>query len=322
MTSPVNVLRSISLFAVCLSAFAQQMTGPVLGLVFDANIHGIRPIRGIPGAATMGDPFDIGVDIQAAAISPRQNYALVVTGESRQAGLFLPSAAAIKPLDGVTGRADRIVLSPEGLSAVIYSSVTRTAQVVTGLPDSPSAPQLFDLSALNADPSQLAVTDDGAVVLASTSNPEAIAISSTSGVNRLPLSASISSFAFLSNTHDAVLVTANDASLIRDVLHPAARTLFDVLGAAGSMAVSLSSDNRRVFFANPSGQIVISTISAGSAPVTLDCRCSPAALTRIKGLAAYQISAYTGDPLSLLDAASESPRILTVPPPATPNIQP
>src|SRR5690349_20438774 len=59
-----------------INAAPQFIGGPILGFLPDQNGTVIRPIMGIPGASTPGQPLKLSVDILGAAISPRQDYAI------------------------------------------------------------------------------------------------------------------------------------------------------------------------------------------------------------------------------------------------------
>ena len=62
---------------------------PALGYAYDPGVRAIRSILGIPGAAVLGAPLRLGFLPRAAAVAPRQNYALAVSA----AGGFTPAAS-------------------------------------------------------------------------------------------------------------------------------------------------------------------------------------------------------------------------------------
>src|SRR5436190_14394980 len=51
---------------------------PQLGLVFDEAAGALRPIWGIAGSSTLGDPLPLGVTLKGAVVSPSQDYALAL----------------------------------------------------------------------------------------------------------------------------------------------------------------------------------------------------------------------------------------------------
>ncbi|HEV2447792.1 MAG TPA: hypothetical protein VGS58_17800, partial [Candidatus Sulfopaludibacter sp.] len=69
------------LCAACTVSFAQSqatLAGPVAGFVFDQSARAIRPMIGVAGAAYLGPA--VVADLDAAAIAPDGNSALVVRG--------------------------------------------------------------------------------------------------------------------------------------------------------------------------------------------------------------------------------------------------
>ncbi|MDQ2901215.1 MAG: hypothetical protein M3Y07_15665, partial [Acidobacteriota bacterium] len=58
---------------------AQDLSAPVLGFAFDATQNSVRRISGIPGAASLDDPLDLGLSINHAAVASQRSYALVDT---------------------------------------------------------------------------------------------------------------------------------------------------------------------------------------------------------------------------------------------------
>lgn len=79
VTMPLS--RTVAIFLFCsftLALSAQQVGSPQPGLAFDPITRSLRPIRGVPGAASLGPPLV--ENINAASISPAGTDALVVTG--------------------------------------------------------------------------------------------------------------------------------------------------------------------------------------------------------------------------------------------------
>src|SRR5215813_12163810 len=126
----------ICVFAIAAAATAQSNSGavggPLLGVVFDAGQADIRSLTGIPGSAILGGPLDSGAALGQAAVSAA-GYAVAVEYDSGAAVLVTSSGR--RPLAGIPTGAAVIVLSPRGSSAALYFKSTRTAYVVTGLPD-------------------------------------------------------------------------------------------------------------------------------------------------------------------------------------------
>lgn len=132
-------MRSISVFLLaCLPvsyAGAQSaLATPILGFAYDASRMAIRPVRGFPGAAILGDPIDAGFDVALAAISPRQDYALAVSaGDGRVYVLRFPNGQpSVAALDNAMASPTQIVFSPSGTAALLYDQTSGRLQTVVG----------------------------------------------------------------------------------------------------------------------------------------------------------------------------------------------
>jgi hypothetical protein len=92
-----------------------SIAGPLSGFAFDNSARVLRPIRGIPGAALIGDPVQFGFDLASANVSPSLDSALVLSaaGASGNMHLFrLNNGTPVeRTVDGLAA-AQRIVYSP------------------------------------------------------------------------------------------------------------------------------------------------------------------------------------------------------------------
>src|SRR5215813_10177316 len=87
-----------------------SLATPELGFVFDTELGSIRPIRGIPGAALLGNPIHTGFPIVRAAIAPRQQFT-IVTADNLEPRLvrFQNGAATVALLPGAMPSPERVV---------------------------------------------------------------------------------------------------------------------------------------------------------------------------------------------------------------------
>src|SRR5262245_35233024 len=53
----------VLLAAVARGSQSIGLSGPIAGYLFDSSAGSFRPLRGIPGAATVGEPIDLGFEI-------------------------------------------------------------------------------------------------------------------------------------------------------------------------------------------------------------------------------------------------------------------
>src|SRR5438552_811758 len=60
-----------------------SVTLPVLGFVLDQS-GGLRPLIGVAGAASVGDPLGLGFSVVQAAMPPNHDYILASTGNGRK----------------------------------------------------------------------------------------------------------------------------------------------------------------------------------------------------------------------------------------------
>ena len=151
----------VAFLCTTLAAVAQSsLSGPSLGVIYDAAAQAIRPVWGIPGASTTGKRIDTGFAITAAAISPAQDYALAMSADgSLKLVIFTPDGISIQDVKPAA-TPDRMVLSPAGSAAILYYKSAAAVQVVSGLPNSMQAGPQIDISALPQAPDVFAISDE------------------------------------------------------------------------------------------------------------------------------------------------------------------
>jgi hypothetical protein len=300
---------------------AQQVRQQAIGFVLDSATARVRPIWGVPGASVVGGPIDLGGAVSAIAASPKQDYVVFLSGPASTAQIWMHDTQTISVIANVRTGAAQVILSPEGASAAFYYPDTNRVHVVTGLPSAPVAAIDADLSALMNPLKSLAVSDDGALVLASESFVDgnaapAVAVFSAQGLPvRIPLTGPVSAMAFLSNSHGVLLSSASESVLIRDAVAQTGRI---TLPSAANSAVGVlsSSDSSRAFFANAQAGTVsiLSLNSAGAQPAIVNCNCVPTGISRTATPSIYRLTEDSGAPVPLLDVSSNQPRLLVVPP--------
>ena len=117
----MRILLSACLAACSLYGQAGRLAAPLSGFVFDQSAHALRRIQGIPGAALVGAPVEFGFAVSAAYVAPHLDSVFVLAGDG-QAHLFRLTADA--PLESAVdslGAPSRVVFSPSGSAAVLYS---------------------------------------------------------------------------------------------------------------------------------------------------------------------------------------------------------
>jgi hypothetical protein len=291
---------------------------PTLGFVFDSGTASLRPILGIPGAALLGDPLESGTAAIAAAISPRQDYALV-TGRNHELRLIrLQNPTAGVEID-LPPDPERIVLSPMGSAAALYYSATGMLYLFTGLPDAVGAEHQIDLSRVDRMSLPIALSDDGQLILLGNAEDSSsvLLLRSDGGQIRLPVSGPVTALAFRGRSDDAVIAMQDGSiTLVRGLSHnPTYEILTDAAaGLAQAIAVEFSADGSRVYAVSAEGAI-LGLGMAERAPVKLSCSCRPSGLYRQNGRAVFRLNSMEEGPVFLLDTGSRPERVLFVPAP-------
>jgi len=144
-------------------------SGPVEGFIFDSPTASLRPVAGIPGAATFGRALVEGLEFASAA--PQRNYAvafqsgnpLLVTGLSLD-----PSSVSTAPIAALSRVPERIAWTSDGSFAVLYSRAAGWIQTLSGLPGNPVASGYISIAALGGSLSAVAVDSKQQVAIAVT----------------------------------------------------------------------------------------------------------------------------------------------------------
>ena len=298
------------LFLVGLQAATAQdlpVQGPVLGYAWDVASSRLRPILGIPGSSLLGTPLDLGTSLKLAEVSPRQNYALAISADSGARVVHLTGGFSIQPIPGVDPEADRIALSPIGSAAAIYSQGRQTLQVVTRLPDAPSAASVALPGLLTA----LAVDDSGDLVLA-VSGEQLFALGPRKEPRPLGPAGAAAAIAFAENSREAL------------VADPARKEVFLLRGDNERLILAGERDGvqdpvaaalagRRGFVADRSLNTILLVDLAGGPAAVISCPCEVTGLQRLRGDALFRLTASLQSASYLLEAGAAEPRLWFVP---------
>jgi hypothetical protein len=293
--------------AVLLSAAAAlaQISGPISGWVFDESSKAVRPVLGLPGAALLGDVLDLG-ELERAAVAPDQDY-LIAIGVDGSVRLARPATRAAAAMETLHGAPRRIAFSPQGSSVLFLNE--STLDVYTGLPDKPALARTLALEPLGS-PSAMAVSDDGAAVLALVEGKAWVA---GEAAEWKALEAA-EAFAFAPGSRDAALAGPNGALRIAADVARAGEVKPVAEGEDGAprtTAVVYASANRVVA---AQGSVVSAYDLATQARSAYNCDCTSAALSRMGS--SIRLTEASDAPLWLLDGAGEATRLVFVPPAA------
>ena len=297
------------------SANAGGIGGPIVGYVPEPAAQAVRPILGIPGASLMGERLTVGLEMRAAAVSPQQDYMLVVSADGSASVIDLRDTPVARAIEGV--RASRIALSPNGATAVLSGhnlqvvpgcEAATALQIIKNLPSQPSVASVVEACGIGA----FAVSDDGAVLFESGGT---LFSAAPGGEARpVPFAGQVSLIAFLEGTRDALIAGRDDnqVALVRDVTGtPTYRRLAGATEGIDA-PLGLAFTKARALVANRNSVVAID-VETGAAATTA-CGCTVTGLERMRGAAIYRASDFGAGPLWLFDAAEN--RFLFVPAPA------
>jgi hypothetical protein len=319
-----NEAIAVCVIAAAFAAHAQTIQPPLLGMVLDRSAARMRPVFGVPGAATLGATLDTGNDIHGAAVAAGGRYALVLSGAASNAGLLFFDGPAETALADVPGGVSQVALSPVGSAAALYYESEHAIRTVSGLPSAPGPALRFDLSALPAASAVWAVSDDGEYLLYAGGTSEVFVLGGESGFRRIATGGVPSALAFVGGSHDAIVATPDGTALISNASNrPELRSLSVIKVPAVPLYIGLSQDGSQgLLIGIASGHTSVerfhsdgtSNTGADSGASALDCHCDAISPQRTAGSSAFILSDYTGKPLPLLDAGADALRITFVPP--------
>jgi hypothetical protein len=324
------------------SGFAPfHVATPTLGYVYDSRLQAIRQIKGIPGAALVEAPMDLGFNVRAAAISA-QGFALTVSADDEQVRLvrFNGSGASVSSLEKALPAPDRIIMSPSGTAAVLWQQGSNRFQVISGLPGTPGVRDV-SFKAFGGPGASVAISDDGALVLLTSKNgdsgperkwklpqpaPRESASGRVSGERSWLIDADGNSFSlpspvdaamvsFQRASHDAVWLTrSGDLYVAQNIGQGAALSQIYLSGGriVAPIAMRLSPDGTRAYAANERGEIASVDLGTGSVRVT-SCQCHPSGLEPMNSPVIMKLTEVSSLPLLLFDSSEARQRVWFVP---------
>jgi hypothetical protein len=320
----LQIVPAVLLAGVAAAQTGTSLTGPTMGLVFDSSQSALRPIRGIPGAATLGDPVNLGFPLASATVSPRQDSALALRADDSSVVLVRNGAqisAAAVP--GARPAPTLVVFSPAGAAAALYDPDSGRVQILTGLPDAAAVQSDVDISALAGPVAALAVDDAGTSLFLAAGAAETVALYRI-GMDGAPqFLASFRSVAALR------LSSTGREALLADSAAGAVYAIRDLRGAGSIEMIASGQDGLgtpiaiesdfagRIFVADQAGNLIILDRGRGSV-LSLPCGCVPAGLFQLSGTATFRLTEPSGAPMWVLDASGADARIVAIPPGAPP----
>ena len=171
----LQMVMAVLLAGVAAAQSGTALSGPTMGLVFDSSQSALRPIRGIPGAASLGDAVNPGFALASATVSPRQDYALALRADDSSV-VLVRAGGASAAITGARPAPALMVFSPAGTAAALYNSGAGRVQILTGLPDAAAVQNDVDISALAGPVAALAVDNAGTSLFLAAGAAEAVSL--------------------------------------------------------------------------------------------------------------------------------------------------
>jgi hypothetical protein len=299
------------------------MSGPIMGYIFDSAEGKLRPLRGIPGSATIGAPID--TDVALSQVWTLDANHVIASADSSPE-LMLLSLAVSPPsfnaMSGIPANPSRAVASLDGTSAVFYYDGTQEVKIATGLPENPVVAHTLKLSLLGKL-TQLAVSKDGALLVYSDSGSE---IGGEGGsLHAWTASSNLDRFLAPAGSIGAIAITGNGAAIIADRSTNEVFAIWDVAGASSLQFLAGPGDGvsnpagvavspaNQIFIVNAGTGTVISLDPSGRYRETLDCNCDLSGVFALRD-SEFRLTDRVHQTIYLLDASSTAARILFVPP--------
>jgi hypothetical protein len=303
------VIGFISLF--CLSDARAQTTfsAPILGFVYNPAGKNIRPVTGVPGAASLEDAQPMASKFRSGAVSPNGRYTVATFhGED---GVFIVELSNAKPapvqLNGATA-ADLIAFSSDGNAAALYSRETGKVQLWRSLPQEISLNAELGIGQVNAiavsqDLSVVAGVSEDSLVLAGEDGPRSV------------LAGHFTAITFVGDGRELAIAdgTGKQILLVRDVTGQPETTMLAGApeGIAEPVAIATSPDGAKVIVGDRGSRGVVAIYTAGRTSAVFRCDCSPEHVSRAQGTAVFLITTPENE-LHVFDGDSPEPRLLTI----------
>lgn len=297
--------------AVAAAALASaQVSAPLVGWLPEGTQ--IRPMNGLPAAATLGAPANVGRALMHIAVSPSQNYVLASDAGTGEVLLVVPGVSGVSnaTLDTAVNP-DQIAASPRGSSAILWFSAAAQFEILSGLPGAPAIRQI-DAPFLNTALSAIAVSDDGQWMAAASS--AGVYEWGADGVpHQLYGGSDAAALAFFTGSSELAMATSTQLLSIVGSETPGVGSETSVLyqGSFSPVGLAVSFDNREIVLADQSGTIY-SVDAATHTTSTIGCHCRPGGVFGLGG-AVFRLTSSSIGVVKLFDAAAGA--ILAVPRP-------
>jgi hypothetical protein len=293
--------------------------GPSLGFIFDAQGQALRPILGIPGASIFGGPLAASAPLSAAAISLRQNIAIINDGAWKALSLAQDASDAAALPDGLPAGA-RVAVSETGTAAAFYDADNSALSVVTGIGSSATAAAV-SLDGLPGGITAFAAADDGSLLLTAAvpDGGEGLFWIGQDGSMRQLASLQGTSSILLWNHGANALVADRAGNQVWSLQDPGGNAALtqvasDADGVSGPAGAAMSADGKQLWIANATTRTVLGIDINTRSAVSLSCGFDLTTMLPTTDGVSFRLTDLTGGPLWILDATpGMDPRVVFVP---------
>lgn len=266
-----------------------RLSSPVLGYVFDASSKSVRPIAGVPGAASVEGALPSATKLEIGFVSQNRLRLLAST----LGGIVL--------VDLTTNGARELEGAPSDMALGAWSSDSRSfvlwtrsgsLQVWTGFPDSPA----LKFSTAVESAGGVAVADGGS--LASFWNDEGLTLVDAERTRQV-VSGHVTAAAFEPGSTEWAAVA--ESQLLRSNAEPAA---VDVPSAT---AIAFSADGILI-----AGEKALALTGKNGSRL-IDCDCTIKSLEPMAGRNVFRLTGLDAPSIAIYDGDSEELRIVYIP---------
>lgn len=268
---------------------SSSFTSPRIGVIEGPDGASALPILGVAGAARFGDPLSFAGSVTRVFVAPGSGFALVQQNSGvpiavARLATSVESALPLSPIAGAFAAADRVVFSPTGASAALYSAQIGEWQIIIGLPSNPQAGGRFVLTGISEPIGTAALTDDGEVLIAADQSGELWSVSPGESPIAVYHGTDISALALLPNSRQTVV--CDRAANLVVLLSPGSASPRTLLSAAQGLAspafASATADGSAILIGSPS-QAQLWHIDAGNGSATSQpISVAPSALKQLR----------------------------------------
>jgi len=294
-----------------------RVTGPVIGYVWDARQHQLRPLQGVLGSATIGDPVDLGIEINDALELGPSRLLLTSSGPAPLLAVDLSTnPPSVEQVVGASSAPALAASSPSGSAAALYDQPANTIAIVTGLPDAPRVAHRVDVLQVNAPVTTMAVSDDGGTLVYAVSGGQLTSLfswSAASGLRAVVDTSAVSAIALAGKALVVANPRDNEVFLVPDLAGSPRQRMLAGPGQGISRPVGLAASGARIHVANGGSSNVTTFELTGRQVSTRRCNCQVSGLSRV-GESLYRLTDRLDRTVFLFDARLAESRILFVPP--------